>query len=100
MEIIWTETGLTTLEEISGFIAKDSPSNADRLIREIYGKVDLLIGTPRIGTKPNEMERSDILQILHGNYKIVYKISGNTISIIAVIHGSRDFNKLRDDLKI
>lgn len=100
MEIFWTETGLITLEEISDYIAKDSPLNADRFIREIVSKADLLINTPRIGNKPPELEGSEILQLLQGDYKILYKISDNIVNILAVIHGKRDFARLRSDLNI
>jgi len=97
MEIVWTETGLDTLEEISDYIGEDSPINADRFIKEIYGKADLLAGSPRIGHTPPEIEKSDILQILHGEYKILYRIDidTDTVSILAVIHGKRDFKKIK-----
>jgi plasmid stabilization system protein ParE len=100
MEILWTKSGLSTLGEISDFIAKDSPQNADRFIEEIFDKVNLLINAPRIGSKPPELEGSEFLQILHGNYKIIYAIEDNLIPIVAVLHGSRDFSRLRKDLNI
>lgn len=100
MEILWTETGLNTLEEVGDFIAKDSPRNAERFVSEIQDKANLLINTPRIGTQPPELEGTEYFQILHGNYKIIYRIDGDVIPIVAVLHGSRDFSRLRNNLKI
>ena len=101
MTIIWTTTARQFLREIRDYIATDSPSRADKHTIQIIDKVDLLAVTPRIGREPSELEGSGILQIMHGNYRILYRISDESlIYVLAVIHCSRDFKRLRLDLSI
>jgi plasmid stabilization system protein ParE len=98
MTLIWTYRARQCLREIREYISKDSPLRAGNFIRQIIEKAEVLSGTPRIGTRPPELDGSKYLQIFHGHYRIIYEIvNKETIHIHGVIHTRRDFNRLRDD---
>ena len=45
---------------------------------------------PQSGRIVPEFNDETIRELIYGSYRIIYKISGTTCSIVAVIHGSRD----------
>lgn len=49
---------------------------------------------PRLGRVVQEFARKDLRELIFRRYRIVYLLRGETVSIVRVIHGSRDFKRL------
>lgn len=91
MTLVWTEPAESDLDEIFDYIARDAPVYAEQFIDRIIETVDVLYEHPRIGRQVPEAEREDIRELIYQGYRILYLIQEPpTISILAVIHGSRD----------
>jgi toxin ParE1/3/4 len=79
------------IEEIWGFIAADSPEEADRFIR----RIEIHIGTlerfpercPLIAE--NELLGTRYRHLLLGNYRMISRIAGKLVFVMRVIHGAR-----------
>ncbi len=84
MKIIWTELAVEKLEEIADYIALDKPSTALKWANKIRKSVNRLKDFSEVGRKVNEIKRENIREIIEGNYRIIYRIDPNNISILTI----------------
>jgi toxin ParE1/3/4 len=61
--VIWTARARSDLKAIHDYIAKDSPQNAKRVVREMHRKASVLAETPHLGRVVPELEDPDIREI-------------------------------------
>lgn len=85
MKIIWSPLAISRINEIADYIAEDS-SEAARKLDDIFKKVERIEKFPLSGCQVPELGRKDIREILFGNYRIIYRISTNELSILTVRH--------------
>ena len=78
------------LEHIFFYIAEDSINNAHNFILELEQKIYSLDTMPErfalIGE--NLFFGTNYRQIIHKKYRVIYKVSGDSIYIMRVVHGS------------
>ncbi|MFA6244001.1 MAG: type II toxin-antitoxin system RelE/ParE family toxin [Candidatus Hydrogenedentales bacterium] len=85
------------LMDIWEFIAVDSESAADRLLREIARKSVLLASTPQMGRGREELA-SGMRSFPVGKYMLYYRIrDAHAIEIVRVLHAARDVEAAFDD---
>ena len=89
MNIEWSPLSLQRINEISEYIAQDNIDAAIKWINSIIDAVEKLDSFPEIGRKVPEIDRSNIREILIKNYRIIYRLSKNKISILTVRHGKQ-----------
>ncbi len=81
------------LKQIHEYIAKDSLYYAHEVIQTILNEIEKVENFPDIGRIVPELQDRNIREIIHGPYRIVYRIK-NLIEVLAVIHAKRDFNEV------
>ena len=81
----------TDLEHIFFYIAEDSITNATKFIHRLEEKIySLDIMPERFALIPeNIFLGTDYRQIIHGKYRVIYKISGNSVFIMRVVHAAK-----------
>jgi toxin ParE1/3/4 len=91
VKIIWTQRSLTDLKSIADYISQDSIKYASLTIERIINVTLYLETNPRIGRMVPEMGAKDkFREIIHGNYRIIYKITSSlTVHILTVHHSSK-----------
>jgi len=89
MKVVWSSEALRMLDEIERFIAQDNPQRAVVFIDRLLEKGDSISSFPKMGRVVPEFSRSDIREILVGNYRIVYRITPSQIVILTVFEGHR-----------
>lgn len=89
MKIVWSPLAIERVSEIAQYIAQDSPEVAVKWVDTLFKKVKRLKDFPKSGRKVPEIKRTDIHEILYGNYRIIYRISINNVSILTVRHGKQ-----------
>lgn len=94
MNVVWTEPATADLDAIHDHIFVNSPLNAVRFVEALLAAVDPLGDFPAIGRAVPEAGRSDIRELAHQRYRIVYRMEPDRVAILAVIHGSRDLARL------
>lgn len=94
VKIIWTEFALGDLKSIHEYISKDSKGYADKLISKIIGRVDQLETFPKCGRVVPEFDSEIIRELIEGNYRIVYRIHPDHISIARIHHSARELKIL------
>mgnify|MGYP001235136150 CR=1 FL=1 len=91
-KIIWANLAIQDLENIYDYISENSPLYAAKLMSEIIERTELLVTHPKIGRVIPEKEDVEFREIMHGNYRIMYKIHKLPfIYIYRIIHRSRNF---------
>ncbi|MDE0027166.1 MAG: type II toxin-antitoxin system RelE/ParE family toxin [Spirochaetaceae bacterium] len=94
----WTPQALDDIESICAYIARDSRNYAQVFASQIVEKASALESFPQIGRVVPESNREEIREILHGNYRIVYRLVGDEVQILTIHHSARllDPAELRD----
>jgi len=91
--IKWSFRAIENLEEICTFISKDSPSAAEKYATTVKSRVEALGDAPYIGRIVPEQKGvidKNLRELILGNYRIVYHVENEIISIITIFHAKRD----------
>lgn len=95
MRITWADSAIRDLDAIHDFIARDSPHYATRCVERLIEAVDPLADLPRVGRIVPEGDGRH-REIIEPPYRILYRVEGDQIYIVRVIHGARDLTALRE----
>jgi addiction module RelE/StbE family toxin len=84
----WTRRALRQLDEIGGYIERDNPNAAGRVVARIVSATDHLATYPSIGRNgrikgTNELVLTDI------PYIIAYRVTPATIETLTVMHAAQ-----------
>lgn len=71
--IIWAPQAIEDVEAIRAYVARDSPHYADLVVERIVAAVALLESSPRSGRVVPEVGDESLREVIHGNYRIVYR---------------------------
>lgn len=89
--IVWTDPAVSDLNSIHEYISRDSEIYADSVLSEIFDAVDCLIDFSESGRVVPELNEPQTREIIVGNYRIMYDTHKDTIRILTVLHGARNF---------
>ncbi|RIK75413.1 MAG: type II toxin-antitoxin system RelE/ParE family toxin [Planctomycetota bacterium] len=87
--LIWTAKALADLERLLQFIEKDAPVAARRFAQRVFDRVEQLQQFPHLGGFVAEDDLRRYREILQGSYRLIYRVEGETIYIVAVHHAAR-----------
>ncbi|NHZ87022.1 MAG: type II toxin-antitoxin system mRNA interferase toxin, RelE/StbE family [Planctomycetia bacterium] len=93
MKLIWTELAVEKLEELADYIALDNPQAALKWAETIQRSVIKLTKFPQLGREVPEIKRSDIREIIGENYRIIYRVETERISILTIRHCKQLLNQ-------
>jgi toxin ParE1/3/4 len=88
-QVIWSPDALADLESLLNYIAEDAPLTAERFAAKVVQRVDQLILHPLSGGYISEDATKTYRELFQGNYRIIYRVDGQTVFIVAVRHASR-----------
>ncbi len=89
MKVVWTTTALTRLEVIEDHIASDDPKAAVRFVDELVDKAESLSSNPHRGRFVPELPASALRELIHGNYRLVYRVTQKQVQVLTVFEGHR-----------
>ncbi len=87
MEIIWSPLAIDRVTEIAEYIALDKPSAAEKWVDKIFNSVKRLEQFPNSGRVVPEIQQEHIREVILGNYRIIYRVEKNQISVLTVRSG-------------
>ena len=96
--VIWSDTAIKELRVIYDYwYFNASKRVADKIINTIIDKTLLLEQTPCIGQKEEMLAhlKQEIRYLVEGNYKIVYWIDENLVSIATIFDCRQNPQKLK-----
>ena len=92
--IEWSEPAVSDLSSIRDYIARDSQRYADRFLQKVLDAVENLQHFPELGRRVRETNDDLIREIIHRNYRILYRIESSRILVLAVLHGGRNLEQV------
>jgi len=87
MKIVWSPLAVDRVSEIAQYIAKDKPSAAEKWIKTVFSRIEQLKFSPETGRIVPEIENVHFRELIYGNYRIIYRIESEQISILTIRHG-------------
>ncbi len=93
MRIHWTDAASKDLDSIEEYIRQDNPRAAIRQVLRIVDTVEqTLSAAPAIG-KPGRIANTREFYVTGTPYIVAYRIKENTLEVLRVIHGARQWPK-------
>ena len=87
--IRWSPRAASHFEEICDYIAKDSKHYAALFAKKVNVIVKSIPQFPKSGRIVPEYSDENLREKIYENYRIVYRIKGEFIEIVAICHGSK-----------
>ena len=95
--VVWTKSAKKDLEEIIDYISLDSIEKAFKQLKKIKEKAKKLATFPEQGRIIPELSRQNIFkyrELIISPWRIMYKIEGNIVYVMAVIDGRRNIEDI------
>jgi toxin ParE1/3/4 len=96
MKIKWSPLSLERISEIADYISQDKPGAALNWIDSIFESMNKVDAFPKSGRMVPEVGLEDIREVFVGNYRVIYRIEDDRLSVLTVRHGKQLLSK--DDL--
>ncbi len=98
MNVRWTERAFEDALGIYDYIAGRSEAYADSVYERILVRPNQLERFPDSGSIVPEYNRPDVRELFVHSFRLVYRIDGNEVRVLTVIHGRRQLpSELPDD---
>lgn len=88
MKVVWSPLAIQRVLESAEYIALDKPGAAGRWADSVFRAVGRLEDHPESGRIVPEIGRAEVRELIHGAYRIVYRIEEDRVLILTV-RGSR-----------
>lgn len=91
VEIRWLKEAKKDLNEIFDYISIDSEKYAYRQVEKVISKTQIIKKLVRVGKVVEEINNSEIRELIEGNYRIIYRvINEQTVDILMIHHSARN----------
>lgn len=94
MDVVLTDVALIELTRIADYIGQHNPRNAANFLSDILEKCDGLATFATAYPLVPRYESHGVRRRPHGDYLIFYRIKGDHVEIIHILHGARDYDWL------
>ena len=94
MDVILTGAAEADLEQIGEWIARDNPERAVSFVAEMRDACLGIAQLPQGYTLVQRYTADGIRRRVQGQYLIFYRVADDTIQILRVLHGARDYEPL------
>ena len=91
-KVVWADAAVNDLEAAAEYISKDSPSYAAAFVLQSLESAKSLGDFAERGRVVPEFKNETIREIFVHSYRLIYQLQKNSVSVLAFIHGSRDFD--------
>ena len=93
--VIWTESARDALEEVLGYISRESPDRAARVLTRALDVAASLSTLSERGRVVPEIGESTLRELLVYDHRMLYRVHEDRVVIRAFLHGARDFSTWR-----
>ena len=94
MKVVVTEAAREDLGAIDDHIADNNPARAVTFVDALLERCRQLADTPRAFPLVPRYESRGVRRRVYGSYLIFYRISGDTIEVLRILHGARDYESI------
>jgi toxin ParE1/3/4 len=93
-EIEWAESAVSSLLDAIEYVARDSPSYAAGLAVRAERVAASLDNFPERGRRVPEFDDPSVCELTVSSYRLIYRVRGSTVLLLAFVHHSRDLKSL------
>ena len=90
-QVIWAQAAQEDLDAAAAYIQRDSSAYAASFVIRALAVGRSLMEFAERGRMVPEFLDKNVREVFIDNYRFIYRIGGERISILALIHGKRDF---------
>lgn len=90
-EVRWTDQAVDDLRAIREFISRDSPRYGRLVAERLFDATSRIEAFPYSGRVVPEIGIDDVREIIIGEYRIVYRLTGEAAVLLTVFRSSRLF---------
>jgi toxin ParE1/3/4 len=94
MRIEWSRAANKDLDNIHRYISADSVFYAAATVAKLARSTKNLAKFPNLGHRVKDVPDESVRELIVLDYRLIYRISSDVITIAAVIHASRDFKTI------
>lgn len=94
-EIRWSEEAKDDLVSIHEHISQHSAFNANRQLDNLVSRVKQLQHFPNSGRIMPDFNDTTLRELIEGRYRIVYELHDDGISIVRIVHSSRQIKTMK-----
>jgi toxin ParE1/3/4 len=87
--VVWSPRAIADVQAIASYIASDSPSYANAIVRRIVHAHQTLSEFPLSGRKVPEFDDASVRELIAYSYRIIYLVQPTEVPVAAVIHVKR-----------
>ena len=92
-DVEWTLRAIADVQHISDYLARWSQGMAERRTAGITQAAESLADFPRLGRMIPAIDEDSFRQLVHRNYRIVYRVRGEQVRILAVLDRSMNLER-------
>ena len=92
MKLRWTDGAVEDLQAARDYLEAENPRAASDAINRIMSAVERLSQFPQMG-RPGRVDRSRELVVTGTPFLVAYRVKGESVQILAVLHGARKWPK-------
>ncbi len=86
----WTEHAVNQLGAIAEHISLVSPVYAEQTVNRIAMRFGQAQAFPESGRRVPEAPALEIRELIEFPYRLIYRVHGDVIEVLAIIHGRQD----------
>jgi plasmid stabilization system protein ParE len=94
MNVVFAPLALEDLSDIAEWIAEDNPDRATSFVSEISERCRSLSDFPERFPAIVSIGDHDVRKLTHAGYLVFYGIVGDSVHILRIVHGARDWASL------
>ena len=91
MKLLWADPSLEHLAAIRSYIAKQDPAAAARVVARVHDVTRHMLSASPYAGRPGRVANTRELVIAKTPYIVAYRIAAGRITVLAVIHSSRQW---------
>mgnify|MGYP000719135646 CR=1 FL=1 len=95
-QVGWSDRAVDDVDQIAAYISRDSAEYAHRVVDRILQASRSLQDFPARGRVVADIGADSIRELPMYNFRLIYRIDGNVVTILTVVHVARKIGNLVD----
>jgi len=95
-QVNWSPEALDDIDDIAAYIQKDSPLYAQAVVEQLIESSRKLQDHPYRGRVVPEINDQRYREIFIYNFRLIYRVVGSSVDVLAVIHAARQLEAIND----
>lgn len=94
MKLVLTDEARADLFEIGDWVAQQGLRRGVAFVDKVKARCRQMTAKPKSGPLVRRFDDRGVRRILHGDCLIFYRVLGDTVEVIHLLHGARDYDPL------